>query len=193
MQKANRSLRLAHTSQTGFQVYKMLLYQSSKLPSLLCHDLMYISFSVPPAHCFRQSQAGSLAHLTILLTAYIVMRFSTFAFTASALLAPAVIAAALPRCSTNSPLSCQCPKDTAYDQAVTISVIGAAARDVTALISDCKFYDACLIQFFAALINNAKTSSPNGSVSFPFEQKARTINLALYVHQTSLPTTALMS
>jgi hypothetical protein len=57
--------------------------------------------------------------------------------TALALLVLSTPAAALPECSTDSALPCQCPSGTAYDQAVTIAVIGAAAKDVTALISDC--------------------------------------------------------
>ena len=80
------------------------------------------------------------------------MRLSTVVLTASTLLVPEVIAATLPICSTNSRLPCQCPKDTAYDQAVTITVIGAAASDVTALISDCKFHDIYALQCHAFLI-----------------------------------------
>lgn len=66
------------------------------------------------------------------------MRLST-RLTTFAILAPAALAAALPKCSTNSSLPCHCPHGTAYEQAVTFTVIGAAAKDVTALISDCMY------------------------------------------------------
>jgi len=54
-----------------------------------------------------------------------------------ALLAPAALAESLPECSSTSTTPCSCPYGTSYEQSVTFAVIGAAATDVMALISDC--------------------------------------------------------
>ena len=56
-----------------------------------------------------------------------------------ALLAPAASSTSLPACSTNSITPCSCPNGTSYAQSVTFAVIGAAAADVKALISDCAY------------------------------------------------------
>lgn len=58
-------------------------------------------------------------------------------FTTFALLAPTALAASLPACSGTSTTPCNCPAGTTYAQSVTFAVIGAAATDVKALISDC--------------------------------------------------------
>lgn len=62
----------------------------------------------------------------------IAMKLSAFA-----LLAPVVLAAPFPICSSTSITPCSCPSGSSYAQSVTFAVIGAAATDVEALISDC--------------------------------------------------------
>lgn len=84
-----------------------------------------------------KSELGSCHFSTKIRYHVSVDMISPIAPTALALLVLSTHAAALPECSTDSALPCQCPSGTAYDQAVTIAVIGAAAKDVTALISDC--------------------------------------------------------
>lgn len=66
------------------------------------------------------------------------MKFST-SLSTFGLLAPAALAAPAARpavCSSTSITPCTCPNGTSYQQSVTFAVIGAAATDVFALISD---------------------------------------------------------
>ncbi|KAL8687718.1 MAG: hypothetical protein Q9218_006190 [Villophora microphyllina] len=65
--------------------------------------------------------------------------FATLAIATAAIAAPAN----LPACSTNSGTPCSCPSGSEYAESVTFAVIGAAAKDVTALTSDF-FYTAWL-------------------------------------------------
>ena len=64
------------------------------------------------------------------------MKLST-SFGTLAVLVPAALAASLPKCSSTSTTPCTCPSGTQYEQSVTFAVIGAAAKDVKALTSDC--------------------------------------------------------
>lgn len=66
------------------------------------------------------------------------MTLSKLAMVSAAMAVPA----ALPACSTNSGTPCRCPSGSEYAESSTYTVIGAAAKDVTALISDC----ACAIR-----------------------------------------------
>lgn len=62
--------------------------------------------------------------------------FTSISF--ATILAIGAQANSLPACSDKSITPCSCPAGTDYSQSVTFAVIGAAAKDVRALIADCK-------------------------------------------------------
>ncbi|KAI4276902.1 MAG: hypothetical protein L6R38_005554 [Xanthoria sp. 2 TBL-2021] len=64
------------------------------------------------------------------------MKFSSTSFTFFLTLVAAAAPVSLPACSTGSGTPCKCPAGSEYGESVTFTVIGAAAKDVTALTSD---------------------------------------------------------
>lgn len=146
------------------------------------------------------SQQDSRSILTVSLVFPGTMKFSSTSFTFFLTLVAAAAPVSLPACSTGSGTPCKCPAGSEYGESVTFTVIGAAAKDVTALTSDC----TCAFSLIALYLGEHQTretltviqsSRPHGSALSPMLLPDWTTNPALLAARPSKqqkgPTTSL--
>lgn len=94
--------------------------------------LVLFSYSLRSSDCSNETIVFLAKTFTMRLAHYI--GFSILGST---------VFATLPACSSTSVTPCSCPNGTDYWQSATLTVIGAAASDVKALIDDCKSKMPC--------------------------------------------------
>ena len=115
------------------------------------------------------------------------MKLST-PFCTFAILVPAALAASLQKCSSTSTTPCACPPGTEYEESVTFVVIGAAATDVKAQISDCLSATQYILQKEQLLTHTIVdyNISWTGMVVFPTDIPNNTPGVSL--RSVALPT-----